>query len=128
VKNARGVRAGTEHHSTTPIRLGEQELQNLLIANNPEELKRLLRIYSTDDQSREGAISELLTRADPFSSERIEARGTGITRPVAGLMALLESIGLELSTDEDINLEDEDGGTDGTEDEDEPEEGAEGAG
>ncbi len=101
-KNSRGVRTNTEHHSTTPIRLGEQELQNLLIANAPDELKRFLRLYATDDVSREGAIAELLTRPDPFSNERIEARGTGSTRPVAGLKALLESIGLKLeSTDGD---------------------------
>ena len=97
-KNSRGVRTNTEHHSTTPIRLGEQELQNLLIANAPDELKRFLRIYATDDVSREGAIAELLTRPDPFSSERIEPRGSGSTRPVAGLKALLESIGLKLET------------------------------
>ena len=95
-KNSRGVRTNTEHHSTTPIRLGEQEIQNLLIANSPDELKRFLRMYATDDVSREGAIAELLTRPDPFSSQRIEARGNGSTRPVAGLKALLESIGLRL--------------------------------
>lgn len=96
-KNSRGVRTNTEHHSTTPIRLGEQELQNLLIANKPDELKRMLRIYATDDVSREGAIADLLLRSDPFSDERIEPRGNGITRPVAGLKALLESVGLQLN-------------------------------
>jgi hypothetical protein len=101
-KNSRGVRGSTEHHSTTPIRLGEQELQNLLIANQPDELKRLLRLYATDDLSREGAIAELLVRQDAFSHERIEPRGTGITRPVAGLKALLESIGLKLQTTGEI--------------------------
>jgi DNA-directed RNA polymerase subunit beta-beta' len=100
-KNSRGVRTNTEHHSTTPIRLGEQELQNLLIANAPDELKRLLRLYATDDVSREGAIQELLLRGDPFSCDRIEPRGSGTTRPVAGLKALLESIGLRLETGED---------------------------
>jgi hypothetical protein len=102
-KNSRGVRTNTEHHSTTPIRLGEQEIQNLLIANNPEELKRFLRMYATDDVSREGAIAELLTRPDPFSSERIEPRGSGLTRPVAGLRALLESIGLKLVDGQLVN-------------------------
>ena len=102
-KNSRGVRTNTEHHSTTPIRLGEQEIQNLLIANNPEELKRFLRMYATDDVSREGAIAELLTRPDPFSSGRIEPRGSGLTRPVAGLRALLESIGLKLVDGQLVN-------------------------
>jgi hypothetical protein len=97
-KNSRGVRTNTEHHSTTPIRLGEQEIQNLLIANAPDELKRFLRVYATDDVSREGAIADLLTRPDSFSNARIEPRGKGSTRPVAGLKALLESIGLKLET------------------------------
>ena len=98
-KNSRGVRTSTEHHSTTPIRLGEQELENLLVANCPDELKRMLRLYATDDVSREGAIAELLTRTDSFSSERLEPRGSGMTRPVAGLRALLESIGLKLESE-----------------------------
>lgn len=97
-KNSRGIRTNTEHHSTTPIRLGEQELENLLVANQPDELKRMLRLYATDDVSREAAIAKLLTRPDPFSEERIEPRGNNITRPVAGLRALLESIGLRLDT------------------------------
>ena len=97
-KNSRGVRASTEHHSTTPIRLGEQELQNLLIANKPDELKRMLRIYATDDLSRESAIAELATRPDPFTDKPISVRGSGLTRPVAGFKALLESIGYELDT------------------------------
>ena len=104
-KNGRGVRTGTEHHSTTPIRLGEQELENLIIANAPDELKRFLRIYATDDVSREAGIAELTTRSDPFSQDRIEARGTGLTRPVAGLKALIESIGLELVSDNEQDSE-----------------------
>ena len=95
-KNSRGMKLGTEHHSTTPIRLGEQEIENLLIANNPEELKRFLRLVATDDVSREGVIEELLTRRDAFSRARLVPRGSGTTRPVAGLLALLESIGLTL--------------------------------
>jgi hypothetical protein len=95
-KNSRGIRGNTEHHSSTPIRLGEQELQNLLIANEPDELQRLLRLYATDDVSREGMIADLLLRQDPFSVERIEPRGSGVTRPVAGLRALFEAIGLRL--------------------------------
>ena len=74
----------------------EQEIQNLLIANDPDELKRFLRIYATDDVSREGAIADLLTRPNPFTNERLEPRSTGTTRPVAGLQALLESIGLQM--------------------------------
>ena len=58
----------------------------------------MLRLYATDDVSREAAIAKLLTRPDPFSEERIEPRGNNITRPVAGLRALLESVGLRLDT------------------------------
>ena len=64
-----------------------------------------MRIYATDDVSREGGIAELTTRSDPFSQDRIEARGTGLTRPVAGLKALIESIGLELVSDNEQDSE-----------------------
>jgi hypothetical protein len=77
----------------------EQEIQNLLIANVPEELKRFLRMYATDDVSREGAISDLLTQTDIFKIDKLNAHGNGITRPVAGLKALLETIGLSLEND-----------------------------
>lgn len=101
-KNAKGVRSRVEHHSTTPIRLGEQEIQGLLVANKPAELQRLLRLLATDEVSREGAIADLLLRPDPFSRERLRPHGTGVTRPVAGLRALLESIGLRLETEAEV--------------------------
>ena len=100
-KNSRGVRTNTEHHSATPIRLGEQEIQNLLIANEPGELSRFLSTYATDDVSREGAIVQMMLRPDPFSEERIVTEGSQMSRPVAGLHALLESIGLQLTGDAD---------------------------
>ena len=58
----------------------------------------MLRIYATDDLSRESAIAELATRPDPFTDKPISVRGSGLTRPVAGFKALLESIGYELDT------------------------------
>jgi DNA-directed RNA polymerase beta subunit len=102
-KNNKGVKSNTEHHSKTPIRLGEQELQNLLIANDPEELKRFLRLYATDDVSRAGMISDLLLRNNPFSDEKLEPKGTGLTRPIAALKALLETIGLSLETTDETD-------------------------
>jgi hypothetical protein len=120
-KNSKGVRGNTEHHSTTPIRLGEQEIQGLMVANVPEELKRFLRLYATDDVSREGLIASLALNQDPFSMARNEPAGTGITRPVAGLRALLESIGQEIVGGEGA---DDDGPQQEAATEEEPEDGA----
>ncbi len=99
-KNSKGVRTGTEHHSSTPIRLGEQEIQGLMAADQPGELARFLRLYATDEVSREAMISEMVRRPDPFSRERLVPAGTGITRPVAGLSAFLESVGLTFDSPE----------------------------
>jgi hypothetical protein len=97
-KSSKALRGGTEHHSSTPIRLGEQEVQGLMVANSPDALKRLLRLYAVDDVSRAGLIAELALNPNPFSMARHEPTGDGITRPVAGLKAFLESIGQELVT------------------------------
>ena len=40
-----------------------------------------------------------MTRLDPFSDDPIEASYQNPTKPVAGLMALVEAIGLELDID-----------------------------
>ncbi len=106
-RNSRGVHAKFEHHSSTPIRLGEQEIQNLLISNDSEGLRKFLAVYSTDEAMRAEVIKEIITRPDPFSTEEFKEIEKSIPRPVAGLTALLETIGLELThEDEEETSED----------------------
>ena len=97
-KNNRGVKNSIEHHSTTPVRLGEQELPNLLISNNPKEIQRLVRMYSTDEGSREFIIKALLTR-NPFGTKtRLEPSSKTIPRPATGFQSYLNTIGLEITS------------------------------
>jgi len=99
-KNNRGVRTGTEHHSATPIRIGEQEVHNLLIPMKPDDLSRLFRIHATDDSARSEIISRLLTN-EPFRQDRMEPRSSSVPLTVAGMGAYLESAGLTLGYGDD---------------------------
>ena len=47
-------------YSTTPIRIGEMEVTNLMIAKQPEVVEKLLKTYSTNEDLREETISQLL--------------------------------------------------------------------
>lgn len=47
-------------YSTTPIRLGEMEVTNLMISKHPEIVEKLLKTYSTNEELREETITQLL--------------------------------------------------------------------
>ena len=47
-------------YSSTPIRLGEMEVTNLLISKEPEVVEKLLKTYSTNEELREQTITQLL--------------------------------------------------------------------
>lgn len=47
-------------YSTTPIRLGEMEVTNLMISKHPELVEKLLKSYSTNEDMREATIRQLL--------------------------------------------------------------------
>lgn len=53
-------------HSTTPIRLGEMEVTNLLLSKKPEVVERMLKTYSTNNEMREELIKKLVS---PGNSE-----------------------------------------------------------
>lgn len=51
----------------TPIRLGEMEVDNLLLTKSGEAVEKILKSYSTSKVDRENLINELLTAPDPFN-------------------------------------------------------------
>ena len=51
----------------TPIRLGEMEVDNLLLAKSGDAIEKILKSYSTSKTDRENLINELLTAPDPFN-------------------------------------------------------------
>ena len=72
----------------------EMEISNLLLANDPEELKRLLKLYSSNKMSRRKLIKTLLND-NIFNLEKIEAEETSnITRTIFD--SYLKTIGLSL--------------------------------
>lgn len=46
--------------SKNPLRLGEMEVTNLMIAKSPETVEKLLKTYSTNEDLREKTINQLL--------------------------------------------------------------------
>ena len=95
-KNTNALKAGTDIHARTPVRVGEQEMGNLMLARNGPELQRMMRMHSTDSTQRRHTIRTLLTRPNPFSGGRIELNSPGMSLPVSGFQSLLKCLGLEL--------------------------------
>src|SRR5574344_116218 len=54
--------------ANTPIRLGEMEVDNLLLAKSGSAVATLLKSYSTSKVERESLIKDLLTKPDPFNN------------------------------------------------------------
>ena len=48
-------------YSSTPIRLGEMEVSNLMIAKRGDVVEKLLKTYSTNEELREQTITQLLS-------------------------------------------------------------------
>ena len=90
-------RDGLTPHSTTPLRLGEQEVGGLLAGASPEAVDKLIRAYSTDSAARESIITTLLTQ-NPFTGESVTKQDDSISRTRAGMSAYLGSIGLKLES------------------------------
>ena len=99
-KNTRFVKGYNDHHSSTPIRMGEQEIEGLYISGLPDEVSRFLRMYSTDEAARRSLIDTLLT-GDPFTIGEIEFDETAITRTSGAVQAYLENIGMAIVMDGD---------------------------
>jgi len=97
IKNNIGYKKGTEKYSSTPIRLGEQETENLLILNKSKDLKRFFNVYALDENSRKSAIEDLLTKA-PFDRKKIKNPSEDIpSTTINGLNVFLNSLGLNLT-------------------------------
>ena len=94
-KNNRNYKAGTEHHSSTAIRLGEQEIQNLLLSKDKEQVGKFIRIMSTDSDARHDMIMKLL-KEQPFLTQELKVVGSG-SNAVIGLKSFFNSIGLDLT-------------------------------
>lgn len=53
--------------SSTPIRLGEMEISNLMCTKRPDLVEKLMKYYSTAKDAREILVEKLLTSKDPVN-------------------------------------------------------------
>ena len=75
------------------------EISNLLLTKDPKEIKRFLSLYSSNKESRQKMVVELLNE-NIFNMEKIEsADTTDITRRIFD--SYLTSMGLKLTDEED---------------------------
>lgn len=82
-------------YSKTPIRLGEMETTNLMIAKRPDLVSSLLKSHSTLEGDRVNLITGLLTSDNPFKYHTELTGEASITRQ--NLNKLLDVLDLELS-------------------------------
>jgi hypothetical protein len=95
-KNQRDFKSNQSVYSTTPVRVGEQELINLLLLRNPEETYRFIRQTSSSRSDRESLIKCLLSAEDPFRIEKIDEAEAHETHTMSIMNSYLSSIGLKL--------------------------------
>ena len=59
-------------YSQNPLRLGEMECTNLMVAKHPELVEKLLKTYSTNEEMREETILQLLNPGRTETGELID--------------------------------------------------------
>jgi len=86
-------------YSSTPIRLGEMEIANLIGLNNIDELIRFIELYSSNNQSRRSIIIQLLLATNPLIINEIKNNPTekGNIRKI--LDEYLMCLGIELENE-----------------------------
>jgi len=81
-------------YSTTPIKLGEQELINLLLGNGGKDVISFLNSHSSNKTDREEIIKKILTSKNIYEIESFEDSDENQLSEI--LQAYLRNIGLEL--------------------------------
>lgn len=66
--------------SQTPIKLGEMEVTNLMIPRRGDLVEKLLKSYSTNEESRGNLISDLLTSKTPLTLDTYSTGKESINR------------------------------------------------
>jgi len=65
-------------YSQNPLRLGEMEVQNLLIAKDPQAVEKLLKTYSTNEHLREETILQLINPLEDSTGKQGNAMDMNI--------------------------------------------------
>ena len=105
-KNNRRFKESQAPYSTTAVRLGEMEVIGLLALADTEELRRLVRLYSTSPKDRRNLCMRLLGAAPESRGESVFRIGTvetsdgGLNQPREILDAKLRVLGLRIDDEE----------------------------
>lgn len=83
-------------YSTTPIRLGEMEIDNLLLTQNPDEVVRMASMYSSSEENRHELIEQLLTE-DILDLEEVELDNPSDNHNREILDVYFKALGLQLT-------------------------------
>lgn len=89
----------TSQYSTTPIRLGEMEINNLLLAKDSKIIAKMLSLMSTSEKNRRFLIEKLLTtpimdEIPEYTPKKIENYNRDI------LDVILKSLGIKIISEE----------------------------
>jgi hypothetical protein len=96
-KNNKQYKSNQATHSTTPVRVGEQETINLLVVQNEAETYRFLRQYSGSKEARTEVHKTLMTK-DIFDLQHI-ADPNIPSQPANILRSRLYAMGLKMKTE-----------------------------
>lgn len=88
-------------YSKTPIRVGEQEVGNLLLTKNAKVVQKLLKSYSTSEEDRMNLVANLLTSDNPHDIDIELTDEKSNNRKI--LDSYLSVLGLELANSEENN-------------------------
>lgn len=96
-KNNREFKSSQSLYSTTPVRIGEQELTNLLVLPDVEKTFRYINQLSSNKGDRHKLIRELL-EGDVLNLKRVDSSDEE-SHTASILGAYLQSLGIEIVTD-----------------------------
>lgn len=85
-------------YSTTPIRMGEMEITNLLLTKDTKAVDDLLRTYANDERDRKILLEDLIL-GDPFATD--VKTGNYLTNTNKITRAFFRCLGIELERGDD---------------------------
>jgi hypothetical protein len=82
-------------HSDTPIRLGEMELMNLSMMNDPESVSIFLSAYANSQKNREAFVAQIIQAQNPFDIHFTPVERKSINRKMLNALFRIGGVSLE---------------------------------
>ena len=95
-KSSESYKRGNSLYNNNPVKMGEQELFNMLLLERPKALSKFLKTYSTSNVHRNSMLFELLStpveELDKFSPPEIDTPSNNAQT----MRALFRGIGVDI--------------------------------